>query len=294
VGKNHFCPYCANQTLCDSKCKTCVEKSFASHYRSKFWSSENEKLASQVFRSSNIKYKFDCFDCGQIYVTSPSQIHRGSWCSCTKNKTETKLFNFLKSKLSVDVEKQAKFDWCKNKNYLPFDFLIDEFQLLLELDGRQHFSQVGKWDSPEETQKNDIYKMKQANWNDYSVIRIVQEDVWNDKNNWQINLMNCIKEYDIPVNIYIGDKYDYPYRKIGSTYEVPNRINIDPMSYVLKYINTVVEYEYYNTIFFNHQIDCQDTKKLKKILLANPYFHSSLISFIRYKNNKKKQMLKQT
>jgi len=194
--------------------------------------------------------------------------------------------------LTVDIRKQPKFEWCKNITYLPFDFLIEEFRLIIELDGRQHFLQVGKWNSPDETQKNDIYKMKCANLHDYSVIRILQEDVWGDKNNWQINLMNCIKEYDVPVNIYIGDKYEHPYRKIGSTYEALNRINIDPMSYVLKYINTVIEYDYYHTIFFHHKIDCLETEKIKELLLANPYFHKSLISFIRYQNNKKKQFLK--
>jgi hypothetical protein len=31
----------------------------------------------------------------------------------------------------------------------------------------------------------DIYKMKKARENNYSVIRLYQEDVWKDKNNWK-------------------------------------------------------------------------------------------------------------
>jgi len=292
TGQNIFCPYCSNQSLCENlECETCAEKTFATCSKSEHWSDENSKLPSEVFKNSNIKYKFICPSCMQVYEATPSSVMRGCWCICQKNKSEAKLLNFLKSKLTVNIKTQAKFDWCKNMTYLPFDFLIEEFRLIIELDGLQHFSQVRNWSCPSDTQKNDIYKMKCANLCDYSVIRIFQEDVWNDKNDWQTKLMNCIKEYDFPVNIYIGDKYKYPYIKIGSTYEALDRINIDPISYVLKYINTVNEYDYYHTIFFNHKIDYQDTGKIKELLLENPYFHKGLISFIRYQNNKKKRSM---
>lgn len=65
--------------------------------------------------------------------------------------------------------------------------------------------QVSK--SPEIIQKTDKYKMRCANENGYSVIRILQDDVWNDKNNWREKLKECIKLYDYPVNIFIGDVY---------------------------------------------------------------------------------------
>lgn len=64
------------------------------------------------------------------------------------------------------------------------------------------------WDSPAKIQKNDKYKMKLANENGYSVIRIFQVDVWNDKNDWENNLNKAIKKYNNPTNIFIGKTYD--------------------------------------------------------------------------------------
>lgn len=88
---------------------------------------------------------------------------------------------------------------------MPFDFCIKDYKLIIELDGEQHFKQVSNCQSPAETQKNDKYKMKCANDHGYSVIRIYQLDVWNDKNDWKSNLIDAIKKYDDVENIFIGD-----------------------------------------------------------------------------------------
>ena len=52
------------------------------------------------------------------------------------------------------------------------------------MDGKQHFEQIGKWLSPEKNRKNDLYKMNCANKNGFSVIRILQKDVYYDKYDW--------------------------------------------------------------------------------------------------------------
>ena len=86
------------------------------------------------------------------------------------------------------------------------------------MDGGQHFKQVSNWKSPDESQKMDVHKMKLANQYNYSVIRIDQEDVWNDKNNWKKNLLKAIKKYDEPINIFIGDIYSL-HPKYKSVYD---------------------------------------------------------------------------
>uniref|UniRef100_A0A6C0CBG3 Uncharacterized protein n=1 Tax=viral metagenome TaxID=1070528 RepID=A0A6C0CBG3_9ZZZZ len=281
--QNHFCPYCANQSLCDDlKCETCIEKTFIMHDKSKYWSDENDKLPSQVFKNSNIKYKFDCPNCNQIYIAAPYHVSNGKWCKCTINKTETKLKQFLKQKFTYDVRTQPTFSWCKNIKYLPFDFLIEKFKLFIEIDGRQHFVQVKNWGNPVETQKRDIYKMKQANFHGYSVIRIFQEDVWGNKNNWEMNLLDCIKKYDIPVNIYIGNKYTYPYTKIGSIYKQREDLADESVLCAIEFIDDIINNEYYRTIFDNNKIDHSQTQQFQKMLLKNPYFLKTLISFIRH------------
>ena len=79
----------------------------------------------------------------------------------------------------VNIVKGFRTNWCKNSNghILPYDFCIEENNIIIELDGAQHFRQVRNWKSPEEQFENDKYKEKCANENSYSVIRLLQEDV---------------------------------------------------------------------------------------------------------------------
>jgi very-short-patch-repair endonuclease len=103
-----------------------------------------------------------------------------------------------------------KVDWCKYTNCLPFDFCIEEYKIIIEVDGEQHFIQVSNWDPPEETRKRDKYKMEKALENGYSVIRILQEDIYYDKNDWENKLKNSIKIYENPTIIYLNEIYkDY-------------------------------------------------------------------------------------
>ena len=113
------------------------------------------------------------------------------WCPCVKNKTEAKLREWLRSR-SLSFKYQAKFDWCKKKKHLPFDFASE--RIILELDGAQHFVQVSSWASPEKTNLVDNFKIQKATENGYSVIRVLQEDVWKDQNNWESQLLALIEE----------------------------------------------------------------------------------------------------
>ena len=45
------------------------------------------------------------------------------------------------------------------------------------MDGQQHFEQISNWTSPEIQIEKDKYKMKCANDNAFSVIRLLQDDV---------------------------------------------------------------------------------------------------------------------
>jgi very-short-patch-repair endonuclease len=115
------------------------------------------------------------------------------WCNICTNKTEKKLYEYL-SPLYPSIIKEFKRDWCKRINHLPFDFCIEEHHIIIELDGRQHFIQVSNWDSPEQQQDNDKYKMQKANENGYSVIRIIQEDVLFDSYDWKTELQHNIQQ----------------------------------------------------------------------------------------------------
>ncbi|AHC55035.1 putative restriction endonuclease [Tunisvirus fontaine2] len=202
-----FCPFCSSEKLCLSEnCETCLEKSFATHEKVAFWNFEkNKKTPREVFRNSEKKRWFKCAN-GHDFFSILKNVSNGSWCPKCKNKTETKLLSFLEENFDGVIH-QFKISWCKNPEtdrFLPFDFCVSK--TVIELDGRQHYEQVSNWRNPEEQQKTDRYKESCALTNGHSVLRILQEDIWNDKINWKKLLLENIKDHEIPIVKHLWDK----------------------------------------------------------------------------------------
>jgi len=212
--RNSWCPYCSNppQKLCENNdCNSCFEKSFASHEKSIYLHDKTINPRT-IFKGTDKKFLFNCDKCGHSFETALSSItQRNSWCPYCLNKTEQILFDKLVLYYPL-LKRQYKKDWCKKINYLPFDFVIEDLKIIIELDGNQHFEQIGNWMSPEKTQENDLYKMKCANENGFSVIRILQKDVYYDKYDWLDDLMKNIGilKAETVINIYLskGNEYD--------------------------------------------------------------------------------------
>jgi len=132
-------------------------------------------------------------------------------CPSCINKTEFKFYNKIKE-LYPEIKRQYKAEWCKNKFYLPFDFAIEKYKIIIEIDGEQHFKQISNWTPPEVQIEKDKYKMKCANDNGFSVIRLPQLDILKDKYDWlnEINLsiLEIVNE-KIVKNIFICKNNEY-------------------------------------------------------------------------------------
>jgi very-short-patch-repair endonuclease len=211
TSKGHWCSYCSHQKLCqDKKCEMCLDNSFASVDRSKYLHDKSINTR-MLFKSTNKKFKFDCDICNKVFTCQLSDITRGVWCSFCVNKTEKILFDNLVEKYD-SLKRQYKVDWCKNTKHLPFDFVIEERKIIIELDGKQHFEQIGNWQSLEKNREIDIYKMKCANENKFSIIRILQKDVYKNKYNWLDELICNIEKItneNVVQNIYMCKNNEY-------------------------------------------------------------------------------------
>jgi hypothetical protein len=212
ISSGKWCPYCCKSSnkLCDNiNCLHCFNKSFASHEKSKYWSKKNNITPREITIGSSKKFLFQCNICDYEFEKHLKSIStHNSWCPKCINKTEKKLHNWLLSKYS-NVRYMVKYDWCVNPDSgykLCYDFIVND-NIIIELDGKQHFEQVGKWRSPEEENKRDRYKIKSALENSFSIIHIYQVDVFKDINNWDIKLENSINkiiEMKIPQFITIN------------------------------------------------------------------------------------------
>jgi len=130
----------------------------------------------------------------------------GHGCPSCVNKTEGYVFEFIRNLYDSSILNFRPI-WTTNPdtNYiLPFDMVIKELKLIIEVDGDQHFKTVSCWKLPEVTQKRDIWKMKKALENGYSIIRIPQIPAFKGGPQFLENeLAPLLKLYDIPEIIYI-------------------------------------------------------------------------------------------
>jgi hypothetical protein len=219
VTGGHWCSYCcfSSSLFCDKKeCSHCFEKSFASHPKSEYWDFEKNKIEpTKITKGTYESYYFNCNKCNNNFKSIICNIVKlNSWCPKCYNKTELKLYDFIKNIFPCIIY-QYKVEWCKNNKTdrcLPFDFCIEEYKLIIELDGLQHFEQVMNWSSPKEQFEKDKYKEKCANEKGYSIIRLLQEDVFYDKYDWKPDLINNIekiKKDNITQNIYMSKNNEY-------------------------------------------------------------------------------------
>jgi hypothetical protein len=264
---NSWCPHCciSFKMFCNEykknykNCQHCFNKSFASFDRLTTndkkkvdcWDySKNEKKPWEVFKSTHKKFWFNCDNCPHSFDSPLNNITRNnSWCPHCKNKTEKKLYGFLQELYpNYIINKEYKKKWCRNPDpnykkkkepcYYPYDFNIQikelKLNIIIELDGRQHFEYVSRFKNNVENRQNiDFYKMFQAYKNNHSFIRIFQKDVFLDNNDWKNKLKNCIDKiiksnnimslYVDNGNLYDNYKKNDPY-KILRFKEVINQI----------------------------------------------------------------------
>ena len=114
-------------------------------------------------------------------------------CPNCINKTEFKFYTKMKE-LYPSIKRQFKVNWCKNKLCLPYDFVIEEHKVIVEIDGQQHFQQVSNWTSPEIQIERDKYKIECANKNDFSIVRLLQEDILKDNYDWKEEIKTSISK----------------------------------------------------------------------------------------------------
>ena len=100
-----------------------------------------EILESYINYDTKIKCK--CKTHNQIFYMSPDHILRGeNGCTqCVGSKCEKEIERFLKE-YGYRYETQKRFDGCKDKRTLPFDFYLKDFNLAIEYDGRGHVSPI--------------------------------------------------------------------------------------------------------------------------------------------------------
>lgn len=230
VSEGKWCTFCAFKDFClEQSCKFCFDRSFASCEDSKYWcyKSNGDLIPRNISKWSKTKVTLTCNICSQPFKISIGSAGK-HWCPCVKKKTEQKVYTYLtelsNSNHEISIEREKIFEWCpsfSSKQWYRFDFLIclqNQF-IILELDGKAHFEDVVYWKSDMKlTQKKDIYKMIKAIVQKIPIIRLCQEDCWNDTIDWKQKLKDVFFIKPINQVTYIAknpDQYTEMHSKLS-------------------------------------------------------------------------------
>lgn len=111
-------------------------------YKSKKIHGETIDYGNCKYIDSHQKVELKCNKCFETYFQRPNCNLNGVGCpKCNKSKGELNIYNYL-SEREIPFEEQKRFDSCKHKNTLPFDFYLEDSGILIEYQGIQHFQTV--------------------------------------------------------------------------------------------------------------------------------------------------------
>lgn len=205
------CPFCVGK-------KICYHQSLEYKYPdiAKQWhpTKNNDVKPSEVSSGSSQKAWWICPEKHEWCINISCRTSQNTNCPKCKRKTEKKMLDWLERNYKdITITSEGIFDWCKSqiseKHYYKFDFVLKELKLIIEVDGLQHIRDVFNWQSHDITREYDIYKMKKAIENGYSVVRVLQEDVYYNRNNWEMKLSSVIRSFESPCVIFIDYKNQY-------------------------------------------------------------------------------------
>jgi very-short-patch-repair endonuclease/Zn finger protein HypA/HybF involved in hydrogenase expression len=137
------------------------------------------------YKNSRTPVEIICPKHGSFF-TIPCNHLLGRGCPiCSQSYGEKKIEGFLINK-NINYERQKKFDDCRNKSPLSFDFWIESKNILIEFDGQQHykaFGYSGGVEKLEYTKLCDSIKNKYCFEKGINLIRIPY---------WEINQIDSI------------------------------------------------------------------------------------------------------
>jgi predicted Zn-ribbon and HTH transcriptional regulator len=150
---NFYCDLCKeeiliswNQLRTNKSCPKCNVTDYAKRRRRNpdeileiFLKAKIRLLDFDQYKNKQTVLNVRCLNCGYEWKVCFNSIRCGSGCpNCKKSRGEEKIEEFfILNKIKYIY--QHKFDDCKDKRHLPFDYFLPDFNLIVEYDGELHF-----------------------------------------------------------------------------------------------------------------------------------------------------------
>lgn len=153
----------------------CLHKEVTSKTNTKDWTGNISEYGIEFLYQDCMNdkgqwlWKCRCGICGNLFTALPAKVNNGhiTSCGCRVQSSGEEYVECVLKEFNFDFIPQYKFDDCKFKYILRFDFALiknDKVLGLIEYDGKQHFEPIaffggedGFKESKERDQIKDIY-----------------------------------------------------------------------------------------------------------------------------------------
>lgn len=140
----------------------------------KFEIIEQKRVSRECARIKDKKYVCKCADCGEVNEilehTLKSNLGSCKACSDTRSFGERFFYWFLKQ-TEVDFETEFSSEWIGRKRF-DFYFKLNDVDVIVEIDGNQHYKRGHRRLSLEQIKEIDYYKQSNAELKGFKVVRI--------------------------------------------------------------------------------------------------------------------------
>lgn len=179
----HGCPVCKGRKTSE------IFKTTHDDFIRKLHLINNDIEILSEYTRTHDKIKCKCKIDDYVWTTTPHHLLEGYGCpKCNSSIGEKTICDILQE-LKINYIEQYRFDDCRNKRPLPFDFYLPDYNTCIEYQGGQHYFAVkyfGGQDKFEDQQKKDKIKRDYCSNNNINLIEIPY---------WEFNnIKNIIKE----------------------------------------------------------------------------------------------------
>ncbi len=173
-----------NQILHGARCPQCNHPLQKTHeqYVSELTQINPNVEVLEEYAGSLTHILHRCKICNHEWSPIPNSLLSGTECpKCGRrglSSGEKEIHQYLDSR-HINHVMQYKFDDCKDKNELPFDFYLPDYNSCIEYDGKQHFEPVDLFGGIDEfivRKKHDEIKDLYCNKNGIRLCRISYRD----------------------------------------------------------------------------------------------------------------------
>lgn len=154
-----------------------------------------DEIKQEHINVRNYYFACSCSECERKYYATLYQIinenrHRCERCSKKESSLEFEVRKYLEEK-NIKYIQQKTFIGCKMKRLLPFDFYLTDYNCVIEVNGRQHYYEVKKFNRTLKEQKQyDDFKRKYCFENDIIYIEIPYYNIKNK--NYKMTIDNIL------------------------------------------------------------------------------------------------------